>query len=497
MIFTVTKADTVTVTMGSSANVIYSGAVPATAPRATISGLVGVDSATVQTLYTGTTSSGGTCATGGACAIGDIGPGGGYVFYLSPTVINKVTGISDGGIYLEIAPYAARQGSVWSNTNAAANGTLATVGSGAANTNRIITQLGTNGVAATAAANFTYGGKSDWFLPSTDELYQAYLNLKVAGLGDLDGVNYWSSTEVSGQETSQAYNYWMGNNNNSGATSKTLGLNWRPIRAFSPTTLDTTTAPIDVDTYTAMGSNLTFSIGAASNYHAVVYETSTLKITQANQNKLTVNLYGAVAGSPFTLQVSGGSGSGAITETVTAGSTAANCRISNHVLSNDSPSTQQLACNIKITKASSRNYKEETLTATVYFMLFQGQPTGQTGSGATIGLNGQTSLSIADTNTVQAPIITGFSNSGTLDLGAGQTLSIFGSGFTGQVIVKFWRNKSTVPITPTNTGEIRVLPQLVPTGALSGPVTVILSNGATAVSGSSLTIVGVYIAPTI
>lgn len=491
--FTVTKADTVTVTMGSSASVVYSGTVPAAAPRATISGLVGVDSATVQTLYTGTTSSGGTCATGGACAIGDVGPGGGYVFYISPTVINKVSGISDGGIYLEIAPYAARQGSVWSNSNAAANGTLATVGSGAANTNRIITQLGSNGVAATAAANFTYGGKSDWFLPSTDELYQAYLNLKVAGLGDLDGVNYWSSTEVSGQETSQAYNYWMGNNNNSGATTKTLGLNWRPIRAFSPTTLDTTTAPIDVDTYTAMGSNLTFTIGAASNYQAVVYETSTLRINQANQNKLTLNLYGAVAGSPFTLQISGGSGPGAVTETVTAGSTAANCRLNNKVLSNDTPATEQKSCNISITKAASRNYKEETLTATVYFMLFQGQPTGQVGSGSTIALNGQTSLTIDDTTTVQAPVITGFNNGGLLDLSAAQTLSIYGSGFSTTVTVKFWRNKLTVSLTPTSGTEIRVLASQVPSGATSGPVSVILSNGATAVSATSLTISGSYL----
>ena len=188
---------------------------------------------------------------------------------------------------------------------------------------------------------------------------------------------------------------------------------------------------------------------------------------------------------------------GVVSETITAGSTATNCRLSNRVLTNENSASDQKSCNVLISKAASRNYKVETMTATIYFMVYQGQPTDQVGSGATIGLNGQTSLSIADTATVQAPSITGFSNSGTLDLGAGQTLSIFGSGFTGQVIVKFWRNKSTALITPTNTGEIRVLPQLVPTGALSGPVTVILSNGATAVSGSSLTIVGIYLAPTI
>lgn len=493
---TVAKADTLTVTIGASATAVYSGTMPTSAPKAAINGLVGVDTATVSTTYSI------PCALGGSCKIGDIGPGGGYVFYISNTPINAVVGVSDGGIYLESAPRNwngdanSEAGSSFASVLTSVPGTSSAIGTGAENSRLLRNALGDSATAATKALNKTLNGVSDWFVPSYDELTTMITVLSPLGLGSFTSyANLWSSTQNS-SDSNRANNAWSSNPPVLNTLLKTDNYFLRPIRAFSPLYSDTTT-PIDVETYTAMGTNLTFLSGLASNYQAVVYETSTLRITQANQNRLTLNLYGAVAGSSFTIQVGGGSGTGAITETITAGSTAANCRISNHVLSNDSPSTQQLACNIKITKASSRNYKEETLTATVYFMLFQGQPTGQTGSGATIGLNGQTSLSIADTNTVQAPIISSFSNSGTLDLGAGQTLSIFGSGFTGQVIVKFWRNKSTVLITPTNTGEIRVLPQLVPTGALSGPVTVILSNGATAVSGSSLTIVGVYIAPTI
>ncbi|MEY4970668.1 MAG: hypothetical protein RLZZ277_899, partial [Actinomycetota bacterium] len=479
--FTVTKADTLTVTVGASHTTVYSGISPPGAPRAAISGLVGVDSATVETAYSI------PCALGGTCKIGDRGPGGGYVFYISNTPINTVTGISDGGIYLEIAPYAARQGSVWSNSNAAASGTLATVGSGAANTNRIISVLGSNGVAATAAANFSYGGQSDWFLPSTDELYQAYLNLKVAGLGDLDGVNYWSSTEVAGQESSQAYNYWMGNNNNSGATAKSSGLNWRPIRAFSPLYSDTTT-PIDVETYTAMGTNLTFLSGAASNYQAVVYETSTLTITQANQAKLTLNLYGAVAGSPFTLQVAGGSGTGAVTETITAGSTALNCRINNKVVSNDTPATEQKTCNISITKAASRNYKAETLTATIYFMTFvNNQPTGLVGSGSTIALNGQTSLSIADTATVRAPLVTSVTS--TISRSGGGSITIGGEGFGApgtSVTLKFWRNKLYITTTSSDS-SIVVSALAIPSDATSGPILVITANGEAATPSVTIT----------
>jgi hypothetical protein len=494
--FTVTKADTITVTMGASATAVYSGAVPTNAPKATISGLVGVDSATVGTTYSI------PCALGGTCKIGDIGPGGGRVFYISNTPINSADGVSSGGIYLEAAPRnwngdaTGEAGTPFAIVTTSVSGTSSAIGTGAENTRRWASNLTFRAMAANLAMNSTFNGVSDWFVPSYDELTTMITVLAPLGLGSFSSyANLWSSTQTSNDST-KADNAWSSNPPVLNTILKTSSYYLRPIRAFSPLYSDTTT-PIDVDTYTAMGTNLTFLTGAASNYQAVVYETSTLKIIQANQDRLVLNLYGAVAGQPFTLQISGGSGTGAVTETLTAGSTATNCRLSNRVLSNDNGTSDQKSCNVLITKAASRNYKVETMTATIYFMVYQGQPTDQVGGGATIGLNGQTSLSIADTNTVQAPIISSFSNSGTLDLGAGQTLSIFGSGFTGQVIVKFWRNKSTTSLTPTSTGEIRVLPQQIPSGALSGPVTVILSNGATAVSATSLTIVGIYLAPTI
>jgi hypothetical protein len=256
----------------------------------------------------------------------------------------------------------------------------------------------------------------------------------------------------------------------------------RPIRAFGGTT-----TPTDSDSYTAQGFNLTFGVGAASNYYNVVYETSTLKITQANQDKLTINLYGAVAGTPFTLQVAGGSGPGAITETVTAGSTALNCRISNRVLSNDTPATEQKTCNISITKASSRNYKAETLTATVYFMTFvNNQPTGQVGSGSTIALNGETSLTI---DTTAPPRIVGFKSIGGMSITsamAGSSILIIVSNVGGAPIsAKFWRNQVVDGLSVGNFGtQILVT---IPLGATTGRVAITASNGE-AVSASALTI---------
>lgn len=206
-------------------------------------------------------------------------------------------------------------------------------------------------------------------------------------------------------------------------------------RFTSATYTESATVPTDVDTYTVIAANPIFSVGALSNYVNVVYETSTAKVTQANQNKLSINLYGAIAGTPFLIQTSGGSGDGLVTESVTAGSTATGCAVSNHVLSNTSPSTQQLTCNILVTKAASKNYKVETLTATVYFMLFvNNMPTNQVGSGSTIGLNGINSVWVdpGATPTITGPLSGTFTQNG--------SITITGSGFSlGPITVKFNR----------------------------------------------------------
>jgi hypothetical protein len=477
--FTVTKADTITVTSGPSLTTVYSTTAPTNGPVARVTGLVGVDTATVTTSYT--SAPGSTCATGGSCAIGDIGPGGGYVFYISGTAIDSATGISDGGTYLEVAPKGwSTPGSEYQGQWAAAatsvSGTSRSLGQGAENTRKIIAALPSTTNLAKVTADLTYGGKSDWFFPSSDEVKAMYTNLYAASKGDFSPSNYWASTQDDlNSMTSRADTYWFGAGNTYSPTDKANSYYLRPIRAFTPGALTVTSTPTDVDTYTVTGTNLTFGVGAASNYQAVVYETSTLKITQANQNKLILNLYGAVAGSPFTLVTTGGSGDGAVTETVTVGSTASNCSVSNHVLSNSNSSSQQFYCNVLVTKASSRNYKSESLTASVYFMVFlNSQPSGQVGSGSTIALNGMTSYSV---DTTTPPSITSLSTT-LLSLGSGGIFTINGTGFGASgLTVKFWRNKIVTPSGSTTTTITFNVSDIGSAGASTGRITVITVNG--------------------
>jgi hypothetical protein len=230
--------------------------------------------------------------------------------------------------------------------------------------------------------------------------------------------------------------------------------------------------PTEVETYT-VSAKLNLSNGSLSNYYDVVYETSTLKITQANQNKLVLNIYGAVAGQPFALVTTGGSGTGAVTETVTAGGNATNCQVSNRILTNTNSSTDQKFCRVTVTKAASRNYKSESLTADVYFMVFiNDQPTGLVGSGSTIALNGMTSLTVENPATNTAPMITGATLSGGV-------LTITGYGFgSSPVTIRFYRYvpAATMP-TPTLNGSIYTIVVSVPAGAQDGPVEVITATG--------------------
>lgn len=466
--FTVTPADTLTVTMGTAATAVYSGSVPTAAPKAAISGLVGVDSATVSTLYAGPIGTGLTCANGGKCVVGDTGPGGGKVFYVSNTIINGVAGISDGGIYLEAAPADWKSGDIsqWASVLTDVKGTTSGIGSGALNTKLLIDALGTSATSAKLAADLTYGGKSDWFMGSTAEMQALMNNIAIPGNWAFlpTNRNYFTSTQ-NASSTSQADNVWSTNASVSGV-SKTGNYYMRPIRAFGGTT-----TPIDVDTYTARGYNLTFSTGYETNYQAIVYETSTLKITQANQKKISINLYGANAGESFTVVVSGGSGTGAITESVTAGGNATGCTVANHILWNSNSKTDQKYCRIIVTKAASRNYFSDSITADVYFMVYiNNQPTNQVGSGSTIAINGKTSLTIDDSSTLRVPRITGFTLSGSI-------LTINGEGFgSDPVTITFERyvNASPSP-TPTSLGTLITVS--VPGGAVSGPVLVITAGG--------------------
>jgi hypothetical protein len=217
------------------------------------------------------------CAQGGECAVGDTGPGGGIVFYVASS--NFTSPGSDCGTtcrYLEAAPsdHAAhlvwatsaefcynigsssstnncQRNSVYSGDNTAQNNsrTAATgIGQGMANTNQIYARLTTAGSVATAdyaagvAWAYTNNGKTDWHLPSKDELnelckyaiQQTTGNTSESCVGprtrrsSFSAAFYWSSSET------QALAAW-GQDFDAGNQlhlSKAYPQRVRPVRAF-------------------------------------------------------------------------------------------------------------------------------------------------------------------------------------------------------------------------------------------------------------------------
>ena len=205
-----------------------------------------------------------TCATGGTCAIGDIGPGGGKVFYIAPTTFTQQT--ATGSMcttnckYLEAAPRGWNNAGVpaddplrtWvsnqeqdpgqTNQDMGVPGTrdeiAQTIGYGYKNSELIKNQFG-NGLLTSAAvlarayasvvSGVTY---SDWYLPSKDELNK--LNINQLSVGAMNSASYWSSSGANG-DTSWSQSFSNANNGvQSSSTSNGASLSVRPIRAFAP-----------------------------------------------------------------------------------------------------------------------------------------------------------------------------------------------------------------------------------------------------------------------
>ena len=148
------------------------------------------------------------CTDVGPCALGDTGPGGGIVFY-------------DAGVHrpwgrwLELAPeetefvgfpwkpegFQDRSHPLYRDTK----GTLARhkrvsskmIGTGMSNSRAIVRTYGAGEYAARLARGLSFGGKTDWFLPSEYELAEAYRVLfsAVPSIGGMSRSFYWSSSE--------------------------------------------------------------------------------------------------------------------------------------------------------------------------------------------------------------------------------------------------------------------------------------------------------------
>ena len=172
--------------------------------------------------------------------LGDTGPGGGKIFYASEegfTVEGHASfGSSYTAHYLEAGLVdLVREGeSDWDYWATSENqyinipGTEMEIGTGRKNTGIIISILDEKAPAATLCANYRLGGKTDWFLPSSDELVQLYNNKTYVGNFSL--TFYWSSSQMA----NSAENAWRHafDNGNAGTVSKFNRCYIRAIRAF-------------------------------------------------------------------------------------------------------------------------------------------------------------------------------------------------------------------------------------------------------------------------
>ena len=141
--------------------------------------------------------------------MGKTGPGGGIVFYVAPEPFAS-TGSDCGAAcrYLEISPTLHFSDPWCSNTTEHLGVTAAGIGWGMYNT-MWARKTCTSG-AIKVAADYTNNGKTDWFLPSRDELNELckYARTQTTGTTSTNCANfsnnrlfspkyYWSSTEIS------------------------------------------------------------------------------------------------------------------------------------------------------------------------------------------------------------------------------------------------------------------------------------------------------------
>ena len=130
---------------------------------------------------------------GGGCnaeclAVGATGPGGGTIIYHKHSGFTVTGEGSFTAYYLEAAPTNQATDVEWSNVDRDVTGATGTaIGTGKANTAAILAAHPSDKVSnnsAVAAAAYSGGGKSDWFLPSKDELneiFKARTHLNISG----------------------------------------------------------------------------------------------------------------------------------------------------------------------------------------------------------------------------------------------------------------------------------------------------------------------------
>lgn len=143
--------------------------------------------------------------------------GGGIIFLLD--------GSKEHGLIA--APSDQSIGIAWSNGSLIATGANSTsMGDGNANTNLIVSTLGSGNYAAKLCYDLVLGGYSDWYLPSLGDLDIMYTNKTT--IGGFVNSYYWSSSESPNNGAWQTDFGSGGNNYN----LRTFPYPVRAIRSF-------------------------------------------------------------------------------------------------------------------------------------------------------------------------------------------------------------------------------------------------------------------------
>ena len=255
-----------------------------------------------------------TCAQGGTCIVGNVGPGGGRVFY-APGTAFTMTDAPCGSTcrYLESAPITG----AYAFDNVTVHGYLGqinhpqgptnkAIGAGFSNTAALLTISPTTSTAAAnvAAAYRGSANLSDWFLPSELEI-TAYWNSNPT-----DSTNYYMSSNRDGTQTAIVsrggpyYDYYYG-------TRPVI-----PIRAFAPATapsISLSQSTLNAMAGTAINSySITSSGGPVSDYSI----SPNIAVTPNNGISFSTST-GLISGTPtsaassitYTITASNGGGS--------------------------------------------------------------------------------------------------------------------------------------------------------------------------------------------
>lgn len=133
--------------------------------------------------------------------VGEAGTCGGWIFYDKGFY-------SNGWRYLECAPEDS--GFVeWGCNGSDVSNTSVNIGKGKKNTELILQASDAKSEMPNTMSSVVKGckiaGKTDWFVPSRDELNLMFQNLKVKKIGNFTGDWYWSSSQCGG------FNAWYQN----------------------------------------------------------------------------------------------------------------------------------------------------------------------------------------------------------------------------------------------------------------------------------------------